>query len=154
MSRDNQAGFSLLEVLVVLALLATMAGVTLISFRASGRDGQPQTEAQLLTNRLSLASDEALVTGEALSLRWDETGYGIDVRSGQSDDWVPHPSGLFGARHDLPEGVRMEIDTRVDRIAIRSDGAGDAIDVVFSDADGGWRVSYDGLSARAAPVVR
>lgn len=154
MTRDAQAGFSLVEILVVLAILAVMSGVTLISLGAINRGAQPETEAKLFANRLSLAADEALVTGEELSLALDPTGYSVDVPASGSDGWSPHPSGLFGARHELSGRIRMEIDAGVDRIALRPDATGEAFSVVFSNADGGWRVSYDGFSASVAPSGR
>lgn len=154
MTRDNEAGFSLVEVLVVLALLATMASATFISFGAANRGAGPETEAMLLANRLSLAFDEALVTGNQLSLSLDANGYGVDVWSSESNDWVPHPSGLFGARHEMPRGIRMEVDKRLERIPIRPDATGEPVTITLSNAASGWNVSHDGFSARAVPVAR
>lgn len=152
--RNSEAGFSLVEVLVVLAVLATMASATFISFGAAGRGAGPETEAMLLANRLSLALDEALVTGNQLSLSLDTNGYGVDVWSSESNDWVPHASGFFGTRHELPGGTRMELDKRLERILIRPDATGEPVTITLSNSDSGWNVSHDGFSARAFPVPR
>ena len=154
MTRQADAGFSLLEVLVVLALLATVSGATLVSFRASAREEQPRTEATILASRLSLAADEALVAGGLFSLHLDATGYNVDQARG--DEWIPYSDEMFGARHEVPKEISMRVEGDSERVRIRPDALGDRTVVTFSDADGdgAWRVSFDGLAARAEPVER
>lgn len=155
MTRDGTAGFSLIEVLVVLALLGTMAGLTMLSFGAGGRTDLLETEAMLLANRLSMAFDEALLTGTELSLSIDRSGYGVDVWSDADGTWQAHPTRGLGTRHDLAEGIVMTAEPGLGRLAIRPDGLGDESEITFSGSGSrtAWRVSNDGLAARAATVV-
>ena len=149
--RDTQAGFSLVEILVVLAILGVLSGLTVISLGAVDRGGRPETEAQLFANRLSLALDEALVTGEPLRLVLDDDGYSIEKQA-PNGEWVAHSNPLFGKHHALARDIRLKHDGNRGRLALMPDGTGDAFAVDFVNAQGGWRVSDDGLSVNAAPV--
>lgn len=149
MTREGKAGFSLLEVLVVLALLAVMASLTMMSFGSGDRAGRPETEARLLANRLSLASDEALLTEAELSLEIDVSGYGVDVRSNDGDAWTAHPDRLLGPRHAVAEGIVMTVEPALGRFPIRPGAIGGAAAITFSGSDDSWTVVDDGLTARA-----
>ncbi len=154
MKRAPEAGFSLVEILVVLAILAVMAGTAMISLGAINRGGQPESEAKLFASRLSLAVDEALVTDRQLSLVVDERGYAVQVSADGGREWLPHPDPLLGARHDLARGIRIETETIPGRIALRPDAATQAFSIVFRNGDGGWRVTEDGFGAHASAIFQ
>ncbi|MBC8129401.1 MAG: prepilin-type N-terminal cleavage/methylation domain-containing protein [Rhizobiaceae bacterium] len=153
MTRHGEAGFSLLEVLVVLALLATMTGLTMLSFGSGERTDRLEAEARLLANRLSMASDEALLTGADLSLRLDGASYGVDVWSDEGNAWRRHPSEMLGSRHVMAEGIAVDVEPSLGRLPIRPDAVSEGAEIVFSGSGGAWRVSNDGLASRAARVA-
>ena len=149
MKREGQVGFTLVEMLIVLAIVGVMSGMTLLAIGGIGRGARPENEARLFANRLSLASDEALVTDTALSLHIDPEGYAIERWSVEDKQWVAHPSGLFGKRHELPGGITIKVDDDRDRILLKPDGTGAAFSVAFSDSEKSWRVFDDGLFVHA-----
>ena len=153
-TREPTAGFSLIEVLVVLALIGTMAGLTMLSLGSRDRGDRPEAEARLLASRLSLATDDALLTDRELSVRFDASGYGVDLWSTADNAWHQHPNGLLGTRHDVAEGVAMNVEPSLPRLAIRPDAFGGAVAVTFSASGDAWDVVSDGMSARAAQVTR
>ena len=73
--RQREAGLSLVEVLVVLAIVGIMAGVTVLGLGALDRGASGEAEAMRLASRMRLAADEALVTSVPLALVWEEHGY-------------------------------------------------------------------------------
>ena len=64
-ARDRQAGLTLIEVLVVLVIIAVMAGMTVLGLGSLGRGNQAEAEARRLADRLQLASDDVLVAERA-----------------------------------------------------------------------------------------
>ena len=78
MRADRQAirrsrGFTLIEMLVVLALIALLTGMAVLS---TGAVGDPVTrEARRLAATLRLAVDESRLQGRVLGLRLDSEGY-------------------------------------------------------------------------------
>ena len=73
--RHGEAGVSLVEVLVVLAIIGVMAGVGVLGLGAADRGARAEAEARRLADRLQLAADEVLVTGTPHALVWDAEGY-------------------------------------------------------------------------------
>ena len=66
-SRSAQAGLTLVEMMVVLAVVAVIAGASLgILGHATGQ--RLEQQAETFAARLSLAADEALVTGSPIAL--------------------------------------------------------------------------------------
>ena len=88
-------GFTLIEILVVLALIALLAGMAVLS---TGAVGDPVTrEARRLAATLRLAVDESRLQGRVLGLRLDSQGYSYlelvpgdpDADSGLRFAWNP-----------------------------------------------------------------
>ncbi len=66
-------GFTLIEMLVVLALIGLLAGMAVLSAGASG--STVEREARRLSVTLRLAADESRLQGRVLGLRFDSRGY-------------------------------------------------------------------------------
>ena len=69
------SGITLIEMLVVLAVIGVATGATMLGVNASDRSSRAQSEAVRLANNLSLGVDEAMVSGTPLALIWDQDGY-------------------------------------------------------------------------------
>ena len=74
-TRDPEAGLTLLEVLVALAIMGLMTGVAMLGLGMTDRGDRAEAEAMRLADRLRLASDDALLSSGVLALVWDDRGY-------------------------------------------------------------------------------
>jgi general secretion pathway protein H len=149
--RDAQAGISLIEVLVVLAIVGVMTGATVIGLGALDRGGRAEAEARRLADRLELATDEALVTDTPLALVWDARGYRFLGWDGQAGAWAPAALPALGEPHALPAALRIEGDEEAP-VLIAPDLARSAVQLRVSGGDRGWRVAFDGFATSAEPV--
>ena len=137
------AGFTLVETLVVLAILGIVAGASVAAIGAFDRSALAETEANRLARLIQQAADERLVTGTDINLSWDGDSYRFDT-SGDDGDAI-----AFLGEYELPQGVRITTPATQrsvpvdDRVAMSADLAG---------RDDLWRVSFDGLTARADRV--
>lgn len=97
---------TLVEMLVVLALVATLAGAVALGLSPATRGVGPHDEAQLLAARMRRASEEALLTGQPVALAWSENGYRfLSLADGV---WAPHPVPLLAEERVLPSGMTFE----------------------------------------------
>ncbi len=118
MTRDGQAGLTLIEVLVVLAVIGVGAGATMMGMGGADRSSAAQTEARRLARTLTLGVDEALITGLPLALLWDGSGYrfigmtpgdrggelGGDAAGGMAGDAAGDAAGDMGGDMGGPDG--------------------------------------------------
>ena len=96
MSRPRRAGFTLLEIVVVVAVIAVISGAVLLSARGSAGDRAVEDEAQRMFRVLQLMCDEAVVEG-----RFAGFGYALDKYSGYQLD----PNGWRTVERSGPQRV-------------------------------------------------
>jgi general secretion pathway protein H len=149
--RQREAGLSLVEVLVVLAIVGVVSGVTVLGLGALGRGASGEAEAMRLAGRLRLAVDEALVASVSLALVWDERGYRFLAWDPADARWQTAPRDL-GRHRALPAPLRL---ARLGRdggpVMIAPDVPRPA---VLRIAGGGatWQVAFDGFGAAAEKI--
>lgn len=153
--RKREAGITLVEVLVVLAIVGLMTGASVIGLGVLGRGDRPEAEARRLAQRLDLAADEVLVTSRPLALLWDARGYRFAGWDAGSGDWTAAPPPALAGRHDLPAALRLAMGERGDEIPVRitPDLPQPPVVLDLEGANGGWRVGFDGFSATAAQAA-
>lgn len=114
------AGFSLLEVLVVVFIVGVLATMFTLSVGVVGGDRQLEKEVDRLIAVIDLAREEAVIQGREIGMRFNTAGYQF---SAYVEDFVDYPdedtpdqsewvlldkATLLGPR-ELPEGLRFEL---------------------------------------------
>lgn len=131
-ARRRAAGFTLLEILVVMVVIGVLA--TLVSLSVSGRavDDRMQAESRRLEELLRLASDEAQAKGVELGFRQTTEGFDFLTPDSSSGQWTVLPDGLFRPRQiEEPFYLELRVDGRVVKpaaVAVRDDTEDDDTD--------------------------
>ena len=125
----DDSGLTLIEMLVVLAIIAVAAGATVLSI-APHRGNSTEAEAQRLAATIQNAADRSIATGARDLLTVDAMGYAID-----------------GVHHPLPPGTTLSSTAGSD-LPLAFDSAR-PFDVVVTAGVDRWVVSFDGLRAVA-----
>jgi prepilin-type N-terminal cleavage/methylation domain-containing protein len=99
-SRASDSGFSLVEILVVLAIIAAGAAITLTAI--GGRDRRTADFAAQLARNIDLAADRAVVTRTPAALELSDGGYAL----GADRERIEAPAGL----RLIPARARLAID--------------------------------------------
>jgi len=95
--RTERAGFTLLEIIAVLAIMALVIGLAVFNFDSLGRDKvEDAGDALIVMAKQTL--DAATVLGHQMNIQFDETGFA--VLGGQ---------GVLAGRYTIPDGLKMEI---------------------------------------------
>ena len=149
--RDSQAGLTLIETLIVIVVIGVATGAAMMGLNGADRGDRAQAEAVRLAQHLSLAVDEALVSGLPLLLLWDQRGYAFVQWQGGDEEWQPAAVPLLAARHDLRPPLSMVVSETRDALMIAASGSGPARQIDFQGIGLPWRVEFDGFSALAVP---
>ena len=110
--RDNRlqraSGFTLLELMVVVAIIGIFVGVTVLSTDIVSFDRQLDQQADRLGTLVDLATDEALLQTMDFGILISEDSYHFFVFDYDVEDWVPYDRRPFAA-HDLPPDMLLSL---------------------------------------------
>jgi general secretion pathway protein H len=103
------AGFTLLEVLVVVVIIGILTSMAVISVNVLGGDHEMQQEAERLQAILLQTREDAVLQSRDIGLRLDETGYEFLAYDGRVARWnAVEDDPLLRAR-SMPEGLRLSL---------------------------------------------
>ncbi|MBI2381370.1 MAG: type II secretion system minor pseudopilin GspH [Gammaproteobacteria bacterium] len=105
--RASQSGFTLLEILVVVVLIAFMTGVAVLSVGGDNRDDKMKLEATRLAELLRLASEQAQMRGKEVGLELHADSYRFAVL--QNFRWMPIEDEQAFHERRLEEPLELNI---------------------------------------------
>ena len=108
------AGFSLLELLIVVVIIGLLAQAVAISWRALGNDREVEEETNRLRSVIDLLHEEALMQSRDYGVMFTETGYRFYVFDYQELAWVVPQTDRLLEQHMLrPQlGMSLVLDGR------------------------------------------
>ena len=142
MGRYDESGLTLIEMLVVLAIIGTIAGATVLGIGAATRGPSVEAEAKRLASNLQLAADEAMVDDQRVAMIWDDKSYAF----------VRDDRRIVVPRHNLAAGIRMDMGDARQPLPIGIDGSGVPATAGLHGSSDRWLVVYDGLTATTSPM--
>ncbi len=155
--RNAEAGITLIEVLVVLAVIGIAAGAALIGTTDRGRTAE--TEAIRLARHIMLGVDEAFLTGLPLAVQGDERGYRFaQLNAAEASrtetsptDWPAASLPALGSRHTLaaPLELRLADGSPPFSVVLPASGATALVTFQIVGAIPEWTVTFDGFTAFA-----
>ena len=152
MKAEEDAGLTLVEMMVTLAIISIMTGIAILGIGAANRTATVQVEAQRLAGRLRLAADEVLVTRRVLAFSSDTGSYGFVTLDADGRTWKPDAVKLLGERHRAPGSMHF-IHPQQAPTVIAPDGLGQPIQIRIFDPKTSWTVDFDGLNVTAHPTA-
>jgi general secretion pathway protein H len=137
--RRHEAGFTLVELMVVLVIVGLMASVAVMTVP---RGPSLAAQADQFAARLTRAKEEAVLTNRAIGVRLTAQGYAFRART--ADGWVALDSGPFKTT-PWAEGVTAELGEgeAQGQVSFESTGVADPAMVVLTRDGQRRRISVD-----------
>jgi general secretion pathway protein H len=107
-------GFTLVEILVVLVIMAVVISLALVSVNVTGRDSQLDEESRRIEGLVGLLHDRALLEGQDFGLRIEPTAYEFVVYDPRRDRWVMLNQEQEYRHRELPKGIifQLQLDSQ------------------------------------------
>jgi general secretion pathway protein H len=108
-------GFTLVEILVVVVIMAIVISLAILSVGTAGRDTQLDEESRRIEGLIGLLHERALLEGRDFGLRIEPAAYEFVVYEPRRDLWVTFDQEHEYRRRDLPKGVsfQLELDSQI-----------------------------------------
>jgi len=116
-----QRGFSLLELLVVVVIVGVISAIYTLSFGMLDEDRELQRELERLDAILALASEESMMYGRELGLRFYSHQYEfsrLDLTGDEGPEWVVLNDDILRVRQ-LDERLELELELEGQEIMLR-----------------------------------
>jgi len=138
-ARAKKAGFTLVELLMVVAILGLAAGAVVLSVP----DPRPSVaaDAERFAARLVRAREEAILSNQPVAVEVSAAGYGFAVFDGER--WSPLEAGPF-ASQAWTEGTSVALPGEPVRLVFDPTGVADPATLTLSREGRSRRVTIDG----------
>ena len=108
-SRVRSTGFTLIEILVVVAIVAIVTAVATLSLGVIGDDNDARTEARRLASLIEVAQDEAMMQGREFGLELLAGGYRFVEFDPFSQSWADIPGDDVLRPRNLTTGLFLDL---------------------------------------------
>ena len=107
--RQGARGFSLLEIMVVVAIIGLVTAVTLIRFSGNTRDTELDKEAERLEALFSYVREQAELQTRDYGLRIDDRKYSFVVFDVIADQWRATDEDDALREREFPAGIEPQV---------------------------------------------
>ncbi len=118
-----EAGFTLVEILVVIFIVATVMSIGLLSFGVLGDDRELETEAKRFAALSEVAQDEAFMQGREFGIEFLSAGYRFVEYDAETGLWADILGDDTLRLRQLPADNELELYLEGKRILLDDDPA-------------------------------
>lgn len=102
-------GFTLVEILVVVVIMAIVIAMAVLSIGVTGRDQQLDQESMRIEGLLSLLHDRALIEGRDFGMRLEPTAYEFVFYDTRLAQWTHFDQEREFRHRKLPKGLSLQL---------------------------------------------
>ena len=112
-------GFTLVEILVVMLIIAVVISLTVLTVTSTGRDGQLDEESRRIEGLVGLLHERALLEGRDFGLRIEPTAYEFVVYDTRRNLWMMLDQEREFRHRELPKGVSFQLQLDSQTVVIQ-----------------------------------
>ena len=122
-TRRRTSAFTLIEILVVVAIIAIFVSAFLLSISLIGTDNDLDTEARRLTSLVAEAQDEAMLQGREFGLEFMNGAYRFVEYDPLTERWVEIVDDDMFRLRRLPDDVEFELTLEGRKVQLEDEPA-------------------------------
>lgn len=103
-------GFTLVEILVVIVIIAVMTAAVLLSVGVAGEDRELEDEIDRFARSAEVALEQAQLEGRDYGFRFSRRGWEVRALDGRTGVWREIADDRLLAPHGLPEGLEQTLE--------------------------------------------
>jgi general secretion pathway protein H len=112
-------GFTLVEILVVVVIMAIVISLAVLSMGVTGRDSQLDEESRRIEGLVGLLHERALLEGRDFGLRVEPTAYEFVVYVPARDRWERMNQEREFRHRQLPTGISFQLQLDSQTVVIK-----------------------------------
>jgi general secretion pathway protein H len=113
-------GFTLIEILVVMLIIAAVISLTVLSVNATGRDSQLDEESRRIEGLVGLLHERALLEGRDFGLRIEPAAYEFVTYDGRHNRWLLMDQEREFRHRELPKGISFQLQLDSQTVVIKA----------------------------------
>ncbi|MBM5811382.1 MAG: type II secretion system protein GspH [Gammaproteobacteria bacterium] len=167
--RRDPRGMTLLEILVVLAIVGLLAAIATLAVGVAGEDRELDRELQRLTDTLELLEEQAQLEGRDYGLRFETSRYECLRFDGFEGRWQVITDDRWLAPRELPPGLVLELqlegrpvllgraagpETRLPQLIAQGSGDMTPYQLVLARPEAGRRITLTGAADGTIGISR
>lgn len=109
-------GFTLIEVLVVLVIMAVMIGMATALFFGATKSRRIKSEAEKISLLIPAVSQQAILQPAVIGMKFTGKGYQFfryESKTVNNDHWAPIEQGVFSKVNTYPYGIGAKLNKLV-----------------------------------------
>jgi general secretion pathway protein H len=115
----RSGGFTLVEILVVVVIMAVVISMAVLSIGTTGRDSQLDEETRRIQGLVDVLHERALLEGRDFGLRIEPAAYEFVVYDTNRDRWLSLGEEHEFRRRELPAGVTFELEMDAIQVVLK-----------------------------------
>jgi general secretion pathway protein H len=112
-------GFTLVEILVVMLIMAVIISLAVLAVSSTGRDSQLDEESRRIEGLLGLLHERALLEGRDFGLRIEPAAYEFVVFDSRRNRWLMMDQEREFRHRELPKGVSFQLQLDSQTVVIK-----------------------------------
>lgn len=112
-------GFTLVEILVVVVIMAIVISLAILSIGTTGRDAQLDEESRRIQGLIDLLHERALLEGRDFGVRLEPASYEFVVYDAFRDRWRTFDQEREFRHRDLPKGVTFQLQLDSQNVVLK-----------------------------------
>jgi general secretion pathway protein H len=112
-------GFTLVEILVVMLIIAAVISLTVLSINTTGRDSQLDEESRRIEGLVGLLHERALLEGRDFGLRIEPAAYEFVLYDTRRNRWLMMDQEREFRHRELPRGISFQLQLDSQTVVIK-----------------------------------